>query len=348
MKFLEEYETLFRNEDVFNYEFLPEKLPGRETEIEEISLTIKPLVHNRTPSNLFISGPRGVGKTACVRFVFRQVEENTPIKTSFINCWEHSSSFSILQKVAIDIGIPIPRKGVSKDELISVMRNKIKNVKGVAVALDEVDKLEEQDILYQLTEFFGKKIAIVLITNHKEFLLDLEERIKSRLGLLHLEFNPYTKDQVEEILRERIKIGLKPGAIDEKAFNLIVDACYKSEDIRKGLFLILTAGRIAENKQRLKIKVEDVKEAIDKMKESFDVDTKKITNPEEKFILECIKKNPGKTSGEIFKYYKKNGGKLGERSYRKYINHLIQLNLIEAKELNKGQRGRTRVLNPKC
>jgi Cdc6-like AAA superfamily ATPase len=49
-------------------------------------------------------------------------------------------------------------------------------------------------------------------------------------------------------------------------------------------------------------------------------------------------------TGNLYKEYKRQGGKLTERSFRTYIKRLEQMGLIKTKETGKGFRGRSRVI----
>lgn len=341
---LEEEDSLFKNEEALDYSFLPDKLPHRESEIEEIASCIRPLVHKRKPTNLLIFGKHGIGKTASVRFLFKQLE-NLDIKTCFINCWEYQTSYAILSRVSQLLGLPLPRKGKPTDSLLEDIKNKLDRQRGIVIALDEIDKLEGKDFLYQLSEKFSSKICMLLITNNKEYVLNIEPRTRSRLSLESFEYKPYTKKQVYDILLERKKIALRVSIMDDSIFNMAVEECHKNEDIRTGLFLLLKSVRIAENRASKTIAKKDMQLAIDKVVSEFTLKKDIKLNPEEEKIINCIKKQPGKVSGDLFTVYKKSGGLLGERSYRKYINRLMQLNLIESRETKTGLKGKSRELH---
>ena len=68
---LKEGESLFRNEDALDGEFIPKNLPYRENQHQHIATVIKPLLMGRNGRNLFICGAPGIGKTAAVKWVKR-------------------------------------------------------------------------------------------------------------------------------------------------------------------------------------------------------------------------------------------------------------------------------------
>ena len=68
---------------------------------------------------------------------------------------------------------------------------------------DEIDKAEDLDFLYALLNDIYKK-SIVLITNYKNWLDTVEDRIKSRLLPEVLEFAAYDSTQTKEIMKPRV------------------------------------------------------------------------------------------------------------------------------------------------
>src|SRR3989338_8434588 len=52
---------------------------------------------------------------------------------------------------------------------------KILNKKAAVIVLDEIDKLKEEQVIYQLVEDISKK-CIIMITNEKDFLAILDQR----------------------------------------------------------------------------------------------------------------------------------------------------------------------------
>ena len=94
------------------------------------------------------------------------------------------------------------------------------NRKPIVVAFDEIDKVEDFDFLYSILNDIYKK-SIFLITNYKEWLDKLEDRIKSRLMPEIIEFKPYDEKETSEILKQRTMYAFLPGVLDDAAFELI-------------------------------------------------------------------------------------------------------------------------------
>lgn len=124
-----EESSIFKNEQALSTEYLPEFLPHRETQIELIAKNISPASKGRPVQNMFIIGSPGIGKTASVRFVFRQFEEfSERIKTIYINTWNYNTSVAILSKIVLDLGMFVQRRGLSKDEIMERLIEALKKV----------------------------------------------------------------------------------------------------------------------------------------------------------------------------------------------------------------------------
>src|SRR3972149_9649688 len=98
-------ESLFKNEESLDPEWLPKNLPFRENQHQYIATCIKPLLNNRNGMNLFVFGAPGIGKTAATRFVLRELEETTDeVIPVYVNCWQKNSTLKILVELCNVLG----------------------------------------------------------------------------------------------------------------------------------------------------------------------------------------------------------------------------------------------------
>lgn len=245
---------IFRSEDYLTSEHTPEKPIGRETEIQRIADAMKPLSKRRTPENLLVYGPAGVGKTLCINHVFNQLEEETRVKTVYINCWQYNTRPSLLTELLIQLGYPAPRKGKPVDELLSKLQEWLDRNRGVAVTLDEFDQLEDRtEVIYDLllvNEKADNPLGILMVSNQHPRSLELDPRSQSRLNCQTLEFNAYSKQQLVEILEKRVEQAFRPGtAPDEVIGDIAETVSEKGGDCRKALEILLRAGKKAAREQ---------------------------------------------------------------------------------------------------
>ncbi|MBI5797519.1 AAA family ATPase, partial [Candidatus Woesearchaeota archaeon] len=289
---LQHGETIFKDELVLDYEYLPHILKFRENKQQHIATIIKPLFAGRMGSNLLITGKPGIGKTAACKHVLREMEQHSDkIFGIYVNCWKHDTAY----KVLVDICQQLGYKWVQNKKTNELMDEiaKIANKKAVVIILDEVDKLKEEQVIYQLVEDIFKK-CIIMITNDKDFLAILDQRTRSRLLPEILEFEPYSFKETQAILEERKKFAFYEGVLEEEVFEPLVEKTVEEEDIRTGLFLLKEAGNAAENRSSKKISPGDVEKAISKLT-GFQ-QSKAILDDEEKELLKIIKEHHGESS----------------------------------------------------
>ncbi|MCM8785606.1 MAG: AAA family ATPase [Candidatus Omnitrophica bacterium] len=342
---------IFKNEEFLSPEFLPEFLPHREQQIKDLANNLMPASEGRNPQNTFIFGAPGIGKTAVVKFVFREFENYSGIKTTYINCWDYKTANSVLVKIILDLGFFVQRRGWAKDEIISRLIEVLNKInKSVIICLDEVDQLilnNGEEVLYDLlriNQYTKNKVGIVFVSNDPHVFVNVEPRIKSSLNIEEIEFKPYSLEEMKNILQERANLTFH--SIEEGAVLLSANcAIKKGGDVRVGLECLLKAGRVAEQENSEKVKVEHVKKILPKIeKVKPNIIKEKIDNIE-KIILEILKEKEKFTSGELYETYcKKIEKSVTERSFRNHVNRLIQLKLIKVKK-SKGMRGQTRIIS---
>ncbi len=323
---LNNIESLFINETSLDFDYIPKEIPYREQNQKYIVECIKPLLQKRSGRNLFISGSPGIGKTSAVKHIFRDLEmETDEVIPLYINCWKKDTSFKIINAICESIGY---KWTVNKrtDELLKAALN-ILNKKSVVICLDEVDKVKEMDILYSLVEDLLRK-TILLITNNKEWLAQLDERIRSRLTPELLEFKPYSLEETKGILKMRRDYAFPPQVFEEDAFNLLVEKTFTLKDIRSGLFLLKEAGNQAEVKLSKKITKEHTQNAIEKL-ESFKIKNSEDFDEYSRKIMDLIKAHPKMTIKELYEAYLLEKGDLAFSTFHKKIKELQKNKMVD-------------------
>ena len=334
-------ESLFRDMVALDYDFLPKLIPYRETEQKYMATCIKPLFQKRNGKNLFIYGAPGIGKTAATKHVLRDLEDETDdVIPIFINCWQKNTTYKIL----IDICNQLEYKfthNKKTNELMKIVKDFL-NKRSVVFVFDEVDKLDDFDFLYMILEEIYRK-TILMITNYRSWLVELDERIKSRLIPELLAFKPYNPEETKGILKQRLEYAFVPEVWQDDAFNLVAKKSAELKDVRSGLYLMKEAGNEAENKASKKIALEHVKSAISKFDE-FKIKSSQDLRDETKKILELIKNNDGKKIGDLFRIYKKKDGEMSYRTFQRKIKRLEEGKFISVKKTTGGDTGTTTII----
>ena len=158
---------------------------------------------------------------------------------------------SLLQKDEIEI----PFTGWPNDRVLYELNKRMDNIGGVfIIVLDEIDHLVKKagdDILYNLTNMNSTlknaRSCVIGISNDLKFTDYLDPRVRSRLGQLDVLFKPYSAGQLQDILRNRAKLGLKDGIITSGVIELCsAIAAQEQGDARCALDLLRVSAEMAE------------------------------------------------------------------------------------------------------
>lgn len=344
-KMLSADESLFANEMVLDYDYLPKELPHREEQQHYLADCIKLLLAGRMGKNLLITGSPGIGKTAALRWVLREMEDkglDEQAKPIYVNCWKKETTHKIILEMCGQLGYKWTQNK-NTDELFTEVA-KILNKTAAVIVLDEVDKMESEQIIYHLLEDINKK-CLFLITNDPDWLAGRDSRLRSRLTAETVDFKAYNCKETRDILKWRAENAFAPKAWDEEAFDIIADKAASLGDIRQGLFLLREAGNIAERKSSRKILKEHAETAVAKISTFKPKDAKEL-DEEEKEVMELVKANEGKTSTGIYDIYK---GKT-EKSYRTFhrkVKALEEAGMIAIEGAFTEKGGRNSILKSK-
>ncbi len=337
-------ESLFSNPLALEFDYLPKQVPYRESEQRQIIYCIKPLLHNMSGKNILVYGKPGVGKTLVIKYILNQLEEETEdITPLYINCWQKNTSYKIMIEICHLLGYKFTHNK-NTEELFDVVK-RILNKTSVVFAFDEIDKVEDFDFLYYILEGIYCK-SVILVTNYKEWLIKLDERIRSRLTLQLTEFKPYSYEETKGILLQRVNLAFAPEVWEDDALLLIAKKSNDVKDIRIGLHLLKESANIAESEAKRKVSLKHVEKAILRLDE-FAVKSSDQLDKEEKQILELIKNNSGKKIGELFELYKAMNGKGVYKTFQRKIEKLARNGFINVEKIKGGAQGSTTIINYK-
>ncbi len=342
-----EESRIVKIERALSTEYVPEFLPHRETQIQEIARNLNPVAKGRNPQNMFITGPPGIGKTACTKFVFRRFQEYSGIQPIYINTWHYNTSTALLTKIILDLGYFIPRRGLSKDEIIEKLVEILKKTKkGLVICLDEVDQLVKKDEsalydLLRLNQYVDNPVGLVMISNYDDIFVNVEPRIKSSLDVEQIKFKPYTLQEMKDILMERCKEAFRPGVVEEGVTLLIANhVIQRGGDVRVGLECLRKAVRISEEENCDRLKVDHVRRILKKVGAvKMKIMKEKLQGVEDN-IIDLLSEKERMLSIELREEYIKRFGEISQTTFRKHIKHLADIGMIRVKESRKGTRGR--------
>jgi len=375
-KFLKK-ETIFENKKVLQSTYIPEDIYHRDEQISQIAQILAPALKLDKPSNLFVYGKTGTGKTLISRYVADQMEnlskeKGIQLQLFYLNCKLKKiadTEYRLIAELARFFGKAIPPTGLPTDEVYNTFFKALDDEKKIVIIiLDEIDQLVKKagdEIIYNLTrinsELKNAQLSIIGISNDLTFANNLDPRVKSSLSEEELVFPPYNAMQIQDILKKRAAKAFKKEVLSEGVIQKCAAyAAREHGDARRALELLRVAGELAERKGQDTVKLEDIDEAEDKIERDRIVDIVK-TNPKQfqatlyPILLLGQKKDAEVLTGDIYELYKHVCGKTGlrpltQRRVSDIIAELDMLGIINARVISKGRFGRTReikILLPK-
>ena len=289
---------VFKDKSVLSPHYVPETLLDREKEIRSLMQAVLPALGGKKPSNVFLYGKTGSGKTASTRYVLQKLGEEAAegVFSVYMNCRVYDSRYKVLQKTITSFCPDFAKTGYSFAVLYEKLLDWIEGGeagkeaskeagkaigrgKQVILALDEIDMVRDLDnLVYTLTrvndDLKRGGLSVIGISNKVGFKQRLEARSKSSLCEQELVFQSYNAQQLQEILKQRSKIAFKASAIEDSALNLAAAiAASENGDARYALSLLLRAGELAETRKAGRVtdkEVEASRKAADEDK-AFEV-----------------------------------------------------------------------------
>ena len=375
VNFFEEFinkKPIFKDKKRLQTNFTPETIPHRDKQITQIAQILAPCLRLEKPSNLFIYGKTGTGKTVSINFVKNKMiqvakEKNISIKIFYINCKLKNTAdteYRLIAHIIRKFGTEIPPTGLPTDEVYKIFYNILnKEKQNVIIILDEIDHLVKKtgdEVLYNLTRINSDlketQVSIIGISNDLIFRDSLDPRVISSLSEEEVIFPPYNALQIQDILKERAKKSfsddvIKSGVIEKCAAY----AAREHGDARRALELLRVSAELAERQGSMKIELKHIDQAEDKIDCDRVLDIVKTHPKQHQAVLFSTivlynKKNKSIFTGEIYELYKQICNQtslrpLTQRRVSDVIGELDMLGIINATIISKGRYGRTREIS---
>ncbi len=343
-EFLKDGESVFINELALSYEYVPKLVPYREMQQKRIASCIAPLFSERSGRNIIVHGPPGVGKTVATKHILNELEEKTDeILPIYINCWQNNTSYKITLAMCELIEYRFTHNK-NTSELFDIVANRLNKIKPVFV-FDEIDKCEDFDFLYLILQKIHMK-AVVILTNYKDFIADIDMRIRSRLVPEMLEFKPYNAQEISGILTQRTELAFVRGVWSSDALAQVCEKTQSANDLRVGLYLLHESGLCAEEESSRNILAKHVARSITKL-DDFKIKNKEELTDNTQEILEVIKQSEGETKiGDLFKeYVEQTKDEMSYKTFTRKIAKLEEGKFISVRKTDGGAQGNTKFIS---
>uniref|UniRef100_A0A8B9KKE3 Origin recognition complex subunit 1 n=1 Tax=Astyanax mexicanus TaxID=7994 RepID=A0A8B9KKE3_ASTMX len=281
---------------------VPESLPCREQEFQDIYNFVESKVMDGTGGCMYISGVPGTGKTATVHEVIRSLQQAAEqdeiphfnfIEINGMKMTDpHQAYVQILQKLT--------NQKATADHAAALLEKRFSmpapKKETTVLLVDELDLLwtRKQNVMYNLFDWPTRRHARLVVLTIANT-MDLPERIMinrvaSRLGLTRMSFQPYTFKQLQQIITSRLN---KVKAFEEDALQLVSrKVAALSGDARRCLDICRRATEICEySSQRSStglVGMSHVMEALDEMFSSSYIAAIRCTSLQEQLFLRAV------------------------------------------------------------
>jgi len=265
MAMVEKEGTIFSKKSSLNTltTALPERIIGRKSQTEQLVRHLLGYKQGHIVPVISIYGRSGTGKSTLIRFVCQNIPD---ILVCFTNLRKAKTVFGAANLILAELGQPNLKSAQGMNQAIEIIKNTIiqmmqdKKKKLFVLTLDEFDVLfydkrgNPSDFVYKLVEMQaelgdrGCLSCIITISNNVLADYELDDRVRSRIGTTEIFFEPYSKEDVLDILHQRAK-----EAFGKKISEDVLEYCAKLSylehgDARRAIDLLRVAGELASLK----------------------------------------------------------------------------------------------------
>lgn len=362
-------DPIFKNKKTLQSNYTPDNIEHRDEEVNTLANILAPCLRLEKPSNVFLYGKTGTGKTLSARYTAEKMvevakERNIPLKFIYLNCKLKrvaDTEYRLIAQIISEFGLDIPATGLPTDEVYKIFINLVeKEEQLIILILDEIDQLLKKagdGIIYNLTRLNAdlkkSQMTFVGISNDLMFIDNIDPRVKSSLSEEEIVFPPYNALQLQDILKRRANKAfrediMQPGVLEKCAAY----AAREHGDARRALELLRVAGELCERDNQTKLEIKYIDLAEEKIERDKVAEIIKSQPKQHHATLYSIialgeKRKDNISTGEVYSLYKDICDKVGlrpltQRRLSDIISELDMLGVISANVISKGRFGRTR------
>lgn len=357
---------IFENEDVLREKYTPNELLERNEEKQDFRVSLKSIKNRDNPSNIFVYGQTGMGKTLATRMITEELQDDMSsidisVEVVWVNC-HGSTSYDVAISITNQLrskNDQISTTGYKTDDVYEMLYESIDNCGSeyVIMVLDEVDNLgKDAKLLYEIPRaqdngYVEETIPSVIgISNDFKYRERLDSKIQSSLGETEIHFKPYDAHQLRSILDQRAKRAFPDDTLGEAVIPYI--AAVSSQDTgsaRHAINVLHKSGQVAWKNDSNVVTREHAEKAVESVEKSRIMSELRSLTTQGHLILYTMAlfEKEGKTPvkrKEMYDVYKTLAERFGinVKSGRTIHNRLGELSLngfLSMTQVNQGERG---------
>jgi cell division control protein 6 len=272
---------VFKDEAKLDINYIPQKLPHREKEHRLLMEFFTFILHcpERMSQRVIITGDVGTGKTVLVQHFGANITSETnkrAIKFRYVhvNCREYRGNLLHILHHAITVFRPkYPARGYSVEEVLSTLMQVLDEENAFMIlTLDEFDSLienEGSDAVYKLTRLQEmrqnkpQRLSLIFIMRDLKAIEQLDASARSTLQRSIIRLDRYGKEQLFDILNDRVLMAFELGTVQEDVVDLISELAFnETGNARFGIELLWRSGKYADAQEAETVQPEYVRMAV--------------------------------------------------------------------------------------
>jgi cell division control protein 6 len=202
----------------------------------------------------------------------------------------------------------------------------------LVILLDEIDQIKHSEISTILYNFDSiLNAGLICISDSTQALIELQERVRSRLNPYTVFFPRYSRRNLLEILTYRAEQALASGSWTRTALQRI--ASVAQGDARAGIRMLRRAAVLADHQRMDKITTRSLKGQIKAAKEARKTRILNNLTQDHRILYKIVKQQRQVLSGDLWQKYLQHCARLkrkplASRTFSDYANRLVQAGLI--------------------
>ncbi|MDH5482716.1 MAG: ORC1-type DNA replication protein [Candidatus Bathyarchaeota archaeon] len=369
------HHRIFRDETKLDINFIPYRLPHRSRELnllmEFFSFALQ--FPGKMSQRIMITGNVGSGKTALSqRFgadITREANKRG-INLCYIhvNCREYRGSLFLILHHVISVFHPnFPKRGYSAEELLRMLLKTLDDKSAfVILTLDEFESLvdrEGSEAVYKLTRLQEirqskpQTLSLICILRNLKVIEQLDASTRSTLQSNIINLENYSKQQLIDILNDRVSLAFKPSTVSEDTIGLIAELSFsEGGNARFGIELLWRAGKYADAEDLNIVAPECARKAVSSIYPIMRKSDLSLLSVHEKLFLLALARFFEKSQKVYVSFTE------AEQAYAvaceefivqphshtqlwKYLQNLSNLNIVKTESSTGGSRGRVTLIS---